>query len=412
MVDAATFTVATAFCTVKQMSSTDSNPPHVLVIGGGIGGLCLAQGLIRSGVSVAVYERDESARFRDQGYRIGLKAAGAQALSDCLPEHLFQLAVATSIRTATRMVFTDEALNPKFVKPIPHAEPGLAGFGVNRLTLREILLAGLDGVVCFGKTFQRYENLADGRVRAHFTDGSTTEADLLVGADGTNSAVRRQLLPEAMIDEVGWSIYGRTPITADTLGWVPDLLVDTFNRVIGPGGAAVAVATCRPHEPVGAATARLAPDVRLTDIPGYFSWTMPLLDERHRQAGAATLHGAATELVAGFHPAVRRLIAAADVGATFAVCLTSARPVPPWDCGTVTLLGDAIHTMTPGRGDGANIALRDAWTLTSTMAEVATGRASLADAKTRYEADMLRYGFEAVRMSLEQPFGRRPVASS
>src|SRR6266542_3818854 len=70
-------------------------PLHVLIVGGGVGGLCLAQGLKKSGISVAVYERDESAQFRSQGYRIGLKEAGAQALRDCLPEDLFNLCLAT-----------------------------------------------------------------------------------------------------------------------------------------------------------------------------------------------------------------------------------------------------------------------------------------------------------------------------
>jgi len=73
-----------------------------MVVGGGIDGLCLAQGLRKAGISATVYERDESAGFRHQGYRISLKATGAAALRECLPEDLFALAVATSIRAATR----------------------------------------------------------------------------------------------------------------------------------------------------------------------------------------------------------------------------------------------------------------------------------------------------------------------
>src|SRR5579872_1097824 len=122
-------------------------PLHVLVIGGGIGGLCLTQGLKKSGISVAVYERDRSAQFRSQGYRISLKEDGSQALRDCLPENLFNLCVATAIQSATRMVFLDRHLNQKFMKPIPSL-PGDTFFGVNRLTLREILLADLEGGFC------------------------------------------------------------------------------------------------------------------------------------------------------------------------------------------------------------------------------------------------------------------------
>jgi 2-polyprenyl-6-methoxyphenol hydroxylase-like FAD-dependent oxidoreductase len=373
---------------------------NVIIIGGGIGGLCLAQGLRKAGISATVYERDAAAGSRQQGYRVSLKAAGAGALRECLPGDLFALAVATSIRPATRMVFLDEQLRPKFDKPLPHDPPGPGGFGVNRLTLREILLAGLD--VRFGRTFTHYSRAPDGRVAAHFADGSSAAGDLLVGADGTGSVVRRHLLPDAVLDELGWAVYGRTPF-AD---WVPGVLVDTFNRVTGNGGTGLSVATCRAIEPAASAAARLAPSVRLTDIPGYYSWTLPLDDPRLGRADATALHHEATRLTDGWHPAVRRLIAEADVPATFAVGITSARPVTPWPAPDVTLLGDAVHTMSPGRGDGANVALKDAQVLVRALRRVTAGTASLTAATGGYQAEMLQYGFETVAASRDHPFMR------
>ena len=126
----------------NDCSETPKTPLHILIIGGGIGGLCLAQGLKKSGISVSIYERDRSVSFRNQGYRISLKEQGSRALRDCLPEKLFQLTVATAIKSATRMVFLDHQLNQKFAKPIPLLRQDTF-FGVHRLTLREILLAGL-----------------------------------------------------------------------------------------------------------------------------------------------------------------------------------------------------------------------------------------------------------------------------
>ena len=380
-------------------------PFHIMIIGGGLGGLCLAQGLTRSGIGVTVYER--SARIRDQGYRISLKETGARALRECLPRHLFDLCVATSIRQATRMVFLDRHLAPRFSKPIP---PGGDGFGVNRLTLREILLAGLGERVRFGKSFDHYEQADDGRITARFTDGTSATADLLVGADGTNSAVRAQLVPDAVIDELKWAIYGRTPLDADILNALPDVLVDTFNRVTGPGETAFAVATCRAGEPPTAAAARLAPELTLTDIPDYFQWITPLLDDRLRGADPVALHRLAAGMVEDWHPAVRRIIAGADVQATFPVRVTSARPVEQWKTPNVTLLGDAIHTMSPGRGDGANIALRDAQVLCASLARAAAGDLSLTEARQSYETEMLEYGFAAVAESLHHPFSGPPAS--
>jgi 2-polyprenyl-6-methoxyphenol hydroxylase-like FAD-dependent oxidoreductase len=255
--------------------------------------------------------------------------------------------------------------------------------------------------VRFGKTFTHYSPAPDGRVAVLFADGSWAVGDLLAGADGTASAVRRQLLPDAVVDELGWAVYGRTPF-ADR---VPGVLVDTFNRITGLGGTGMSVATCRALEPASSAVARLVPSVRLTGIPGYFSWTLPLADPRLFHAGAVALHREAARLVEGWHPAVRRLIAEADLPATFAVCITSAQPVAPWPVASVTLLGDAIHTMSPVRGDGANIALKDAQALVRALRRVTSGTASLASA-IGYHADMLRYGFQAVADSRDNPLLR------
>jgi 2-polyprenyl-6-methoxyphenol hydroxylase-like FAD-dependent oxidoreductase len=380
-------------------------PLQALVIGGGLGGLCLAQGLKRSGIDVTVFERDASARFRGQGYRISIKSEGADALRACLPERLFELCVATSIRSALRMVFMDSQLNVGFSRELPHpdAAPDPAFFGVNRLTLREILLAGLEDCVRFGKTFTRFEETGDGRVRALFADGSSAEGDLLIGADGTNSAVRPFLAPDAQIDELRYIMYGLTPIGADTLAWAPDALVDTFNNLRAPDGVTFSVATCRTWEPVALAAARLAPEVHLTDIPGYFSWTLEISAD-YRDADAATLRSLALTLVKDWRPAVRRLIAEAEVSATFPITVTSAQPVAPWDSPNVTLLGDAIHTMSPGRGEGANTALRDAALLRARLEDVVTRGKPLRQAKAEYEAEMLRYGFEAVTASRSAPF--------
>lgn len=383
---------------------TGKVPFHVLIIGGGIGGLCLAQGLKKSGISVSVYERDRSVSFRNQGYRISLKEEGSRALRDCLPENLFQLCVATAIKSATRMVFLDHQLNQKFAKPIPPL-PADVFFGVYRLTLREILLAGLEERVHFGKAFVRFDQSDDGRIRALFADGTEAYGDLLVGADGTHSVVRSLLVPEAVIDGLDSAIYGKTPLTPRLLEQVPEVLIDSFNRLNGPGGVALSVATCRKRETWTSAIERFAPGRRLTKTQDFLSWTLSRTHEQFGTADDLSLHRLACEVLKDWPSSVRRIVEEAERTATFLVTIRSARPVKPWHVANVTLLGDAIHTMSPGRGEGANTALRDAQLLRSVLVEVATQGLPLFQAKSLYETTMLRYGFEAVADSRERPFG-------
>nr|WP_227026022.1 FAD-dependent monooxygenase [Streptomyces fodineus] len=69
-----------------------------------------------------------------------------------------------------------------------------------------------------------------------------------------------------------------------------------------------------------------------------------------------------------------------------------------WETTAVTLLGDAIHVMSPAIGVGASTALRDARVLTDRLLQAAGGR-PLAEALHAYEEEMLGYGFDAVRDS-------------
>lgn len=63
------------------------------------------------------------------------------------------------------------------------------------MTLRQVLLTGVEDAVHFDKVFSRFEQHPDGTVTAFFEDGTSATGDLLVAADGANSRVRRQYLP-------------------------------------------------------------------------------------------------------------------------------------------------------------------------------------------------------------------------
>src|SRR5262249_22849256 len=175
------------------------NPFHVVIIGGAIGGLTLAQGLNKSGVNVAVYERDGTSADRVQGYRLHINPSGSVALHECLPPHPFDAFARTCGKPTKGIRFvTEDGKVLLSLNELNAPEPfdAIAQHrSVSRITLRQVLLSGLEGVVHFGKAFVRYEESPIGRVLAHFEDGTTAEGDVLVAADGDGSRVCRQFLP-------------------------------------------------------------------------------------------------------------------------------------------------------------------------------------------------------------------------
>ncbi|HEY1669439.1 MAG TPA: FAD-dependent monooxygenase [Trebonia sp.] len=104
-----------------------------------------------------------------------------------------------------------------------------------------------------------------------------------------------------------------------------------------------------------------------------------------------------------WHPDLVRLVELAAVPETSLVTVRIAVPVAPWQPSRVTLLGDAIHAMSPARGSGANTALRDAALLTAELAAAERGEKTLLQAVGTYERQMIDYGFAAVRAAGAEP---------
>ncbi|MCE4265521.1 hypothetical protein EEB13_07825 [Rhodococcus sp. WS3] len=81
--------------------------------------------------------------------------------------------------------------------------------------------------------------------------------------------------------------------------------------------------------------------------------------------------------------------------------ISTAAPVRDWEPSRVTLIGDAIHAMSPVLAMGANTAMRDASELTRTLCEARSPHASLVEAVADYQAEMAAYAFPLVANSRE-----------
>ena len=406
-------------------SSQAPRPLHVLIIGGGIGGLCLAHGLKQAGISVALYECDPSSGARTQGYRIRINPMGSRALAACLPPHLYDALVASCGRTPTAFTFIteqlDEVLSVRERRTSATPDPIESHKSAHRQALRRILLQGLDEIVHFDRTFARYELTPEGKVTAFFTDGSQAVGDVLVGADGVHSRARAQLLPQAQHLDTGIrSIGSAIPLTDEVRALLPQTLADGPANVLAPSGRSMFIAYQQFQQP--ARDAELLSAVAAGDAENerdYLLWafsarkeTFPGADDLDQCDGQA-LRDRTLALVSRWHPHLQEIVRRSDPAIVTLLRIRTSVPVPPWPTTQVTVLGDAIHSMTPARGIGGNTALRDAALLRDRLAAVQRGEQSLLPAIQEYETAMRAYGFAAVRSSLlaqEQAVADDPTA--
>ena len=391
-------------------------PLNVIIIGAGTGGLCLAHGLRQHGIRVAIYERDRTRTDGLQGYRVGINAHGVASLKACLPADLFATFLATCARTPGHFnILTEHLTELLSIRIEDEAIHG--GKSVSRMTLRQVLLTGLEDDVHFDKKYAGYEQHADGTVTAHFEDGTWVTGDLLIGADGARSKVRRQLLPHAQIESTGMvSIAAKVPMSEATRALLPDRALDGITLINAPKGFGAILHVMEfpwgangPKEGIGSNDANMLerwPGMLFDNTRDYLMWGVwGALRNFPADPGSLSqpaLLALATEATDGWHPNLRALIRASDPGTAFGMEIRTSVPVQAWPTTSVTVLGDAVHLMTPGRGVGANTALRDAALLAKLLGEATRAKQSIQNAVATYEAEMRRYGFDAVAESRKQ----------
>jgi 2-polyprenyl-6-methoxyphenol hydroxylase-like FAD-dependent oxidoreductase len=366
----------------------------VIVIGAGLGGLCLAHGLRASGIEVEVYERSPGTTDALAGYGIHLNARGWASLRACVPASTFARLDAAAGHSGAQFRFLDEQLRVLVVRKDAELAPGAAfdRRSVGRVELRAILADGLEDVVRWSKDFVRYETSGD-RVRAFFADRTDAAGDVLVGADASHSRVRQQYLPRVTrYDLDGLNIAGRYPLTPESRALLPAMLTDgSLNSVVParPGWMFVSAWRGESTSDGGGSYVVWA----YAEKRGRFPADIERLDGR-------TLRDLVLERITHWAPALQTLVGGSDPATVALVPLRTMPTLAPWPPSRVTLLGDAIHNMTPMAGMGANTALRDAALLSRRLGEAGTGSRGVKEAIGAYEEEMRAYANRAVALSL------------
>jgi 2-polyprenyl-6-methoxyphenol hydroxylase-like FAD-dependent oxidoreductase len=405
---------------------------EVAIAGAGLAGLALAHYLHRHGVDVTVYERDADLASRDPGYRLHVNSTGTSVLSAVLEPRLRDLFVATAGVPRQAILHFDENLHPGPARDIS-GSVGIATDNdlpehlvADRSTLRRILMTGLEDRVRFGARVTGYRRDEAGRVTVRLAGGAGegagngagegegpgagtgtgTTADVLVAADGVHSAVRAQLLPTARVVDLGARhIAAKVPLDDSTRALIPGELYSMFTLISNSRHDMVTFAPLQrsdPHSPLiserdKAFQQEVAHDFALVIFSAVADRMPP--DAELYAATGPDLRTLALDRVVDWHPAVAELIRLWDLDTVQPLVLRSSVPVPAWPSGNVTVMGDAVHAMSPALGIGANTALRDALTLGRELVAAAETRKPLITAISDYEAAMRDYGFAAVRES-------------
>ncbi len=320
---------------------------RVGIVGAGIGGLSLALALRERGLQADVFE--QAPELTEIGAAIALSAnairefarlglAGELAAASTIPTELIYRHWRDGSRIAAHPVRQDDWYEKQFGAPY---------FGIHRADLQKILGSAY-GVehLHLGCRLVNIIEQADSVV-LEFANGRTHEADLVVGADGVRSTVRRWITGADDMVYSGTSAF-RGIVPTENLPSLPDPHAIQF--WMGPDGHLLHYAIGPNGESVNFFAVVETPSIWLHDGS---------LAEVQDEVPVASFRG--------WHPAVTEMIRAAASPIRWG--LFTVRPLLRWYRGRVVILGDAAHGMLPHHGQGANTSIEDAFALAGLLAE-------------------------------------------
>jgi 2-polyprenyl-6-methoxyphenol hydroxylase-like FAD-dependent oxidoreductase len=335
---------------------------RVIVVGAGVGGLCVARSLTLRGADVAVFERTSSQERSQVGGMISVWWNATKALAELqLAERVVQAGTVMS-----QIAFaTDRGRHIVNWNLTPlHHELGTPSLGISRTDLYRAIVGQMpEGFVHYNCEYRSFEQ--DGKsVCVRFADGRVERGDLLIAADGLRSNVRRELVGAESPRYAGYSVWQAVLPQSD---WPRD----------------------------GVFVIRWGAGAR-------FGWMMlksglhwaAFLNDQESSAPAGPGTGAMLkERCRDFVAPAAELIAATPETTIFRRDVFDRKPVTTWGRGRVTLLGDAAHPMTQDVGQGACQAMEDSVVLARSLAaaqSIESGLREYERVRTRRTAAIIR----------------------
>jgi salicylate hydroxylase len=310
----------------------------ILIAGAGLGGLAAASFLIQDGHQVEVYE--QAPRLEEIGAGIQISANAMHALRHLGLEPAIRKVGVHPGAYVFRLHDTGEEIQ-RFALSAEHERlHGAPYTQMHRADFHAILadkLRSLDpNAIRLGKRVVGFTEDADG-VTLQLADGTDARGDVLIGADGLKSAVRRKIAGEVPANYTGDAAW-RITVPVERLP--QPFLEPVMSVFMGPGGHAVCYY-------VRSGTIMNFVGLHETDDILEESWTVKLPWERLKAD------------FKGWHPAIQAIIDAADKDQCYRWSLHNRLPIDNWSTARATLLGDSAHATLPYLAQGAVMAIED-----------------------------------------------------
>lgn len=323
---------------------------RIAIIGGGIGGLTTAVALRHFGFDPKVYE--QAPALLDVGAAIAIWPNAIRVLQKLnLADKVIERA--GEIKAIQWLDHNGHLINRVSLGDIVVKSAAVA---LHRADLQEVLLDAVpQNSVYLGRSFIDYSQTGK-QVTVHFANGNSIETDILIAADGIHSKVRAKFLNDAPPSYRGYMVWRGIAENAPA-SLPPATAIELHGKGrrfgIGPVGSGRVGWWAASNAANTKATAEERSGDRKTWQNGEY------ISSKHTQETQREL----LRLFDGWHRPVLQLIEGTPSGSILKTGAFDRRPSRLWGQHAITLLGDAVHPMTPNFGQGGCMAIEDAMIL-------------------------------------------------